>query len=495
MSETEADARPKDRLVVIGSGIIGLSSAYYLSRLTDKFEIHVVEQRNEAALGASFQNGGVINVEAISPLNSYMDLVSTARSSLSSTLFGTAADTKISWRALLEPGLATWLWYFRANSGDDQIERNSRKMLKLGSMVSPFFNEAFTHLKLAHQSHNFNPVPGLVLSQVEDPAAVVAAKRKMLDRVYPKQYETEPDAVADIKQRSGLKHLEGFNMACVEPNNLVVHTRLFCSSLKTYLESQGVTFHMNTKIRKMHQGPAGEISAVSLERTDGHEFKLGTRAVVVAAGYESSYLLRDLGITIPLVPIKAYSAHIFNAATASKLQYATFVSGSPSCLITPYRNTTPASVRVTGIRDMDGFEPTMRPDRMELLLERARVFVGTDFDVKADTQLWAGVMPVSPDDFPIVGPVASHSNLYVNTGHGFRGTNWSLVSGAVLAYSVLRNKPGGLSALGVQSLDCSLEQLEDCLLYTSDAADEEDSVDLGGRRIIKKKKKTNEQIE
>eukprot|EP00658_Telonema_sp_P-2_P063538 TRINITY_DN52296_c0_g2_i1.p1 TRINITY_DN52296_c0_g2~~TRINITY_DN52296_c0_g2_i1.p1 ORF type:complete len:104 (-),score=36.01 TRINITY_DN52296_c0_g2_i1:27-338(-) len=28
-----------------------------------------------------------------------------------------------------------------------------------------------------------------------------------------------------------------------------------------------------------------------------------------------------------------------------------------------------------------------------------------------------------------------------------------------------------------------------CLLYTSDAADEEDSVDLGGRRIIKKKKK------
>ena len=45
-------------------------------------------------------------------------------------------------------------------------------------------------------------------------------------------------------------------------------------------------------------------------------------------------------------------------------------------------------------------------------------------------------MAVTPDDFPIVGPTRRFANLYVNTGHGFRGTNWSLASGALLAQSM-----------------------------------------------------------
>ena len=66
-------------------------------------------------------------------------------------------------------------------------------------------------------------------------------------------------------------------------------------------------------------------------------------------------------------------------------------------------------------------------------MQSARCFLGDDFDSKKDVQIWAGVMGVSPDDLPVVGKTAKYSNLYLNTGHGFRGTNYSLTTAKLLA--------------------------------------------------------------
>lgn len=46
--------------------------------------------------------------------------------------------------------------------------------------------------------------------------------------------------------------------------------------------------------------------------------------------------------------------------------------------------------------------------------------------------VWAGIMPLSPDDFPIIGKTKKISNLYLNLGHGFRGTAYSLPSARLL---------------------------------------------------------------
>ena len=82
---------------------------------------------------------------------------------------------------------------------------------------------------------------------------------------------------------------------------------------------------------------------------------------------------------------------------------------------------------------MDGFNSVTRKERVRALMDSAREFLGTDFDENKDVAVWSGVMPVSPDDFPMVGPLKRYPNLYVNVGHGFRGTNWSMATSKLLA--------------------------------------------------------------
>ena len=70
------------------------------------------------------------------------------------------------------------------------------------------------------------------------------------------------------------------------------------------------------------------------------------------------------------------------------------------------------------------------------LMKGASSFLGEDWDPERDVSVWAGVMVVSPDDFPLVGNTKRYPNLYLNVGHGFRGTNWSLPSAALLAQAM-----------------------------------------------------------
>merc|ERR1712151_649468 len=86
-----------------------------------------------------------------------------------------------------------------------------------------------------------------------------------------------------------------------------------------------------------------------------------------------------------------------------------------------------------GIRDMDGFNTIMRRDRLDALMRTAKTFVGTDFTEEHDVTAWAGVMAVSPDDFPMVGALQKYDNMFINVGHGFRGTNWSVATAKLLS--------------------------------------------------------------
>ena len=417
--------------IVVGAGIVGLTTAYYLCRTGKYANIHVIDQHEDCSQGASFQNGGVINVEAIAPVNSYMNMFATIKSSLLYQLTGADANTLVTWRAVIEPPglMLRWVWYFFKNNDEDSIQRNAAKMLKLGDATGNLFEEAMQHLGLDAQGHNFCRTPGLVLFHAADPEATVTAKHARFGAVKKKMYVTGQE-LEKIKKESALLGLEGhdYNIGCLEPDNLTINTMTFCQSLRRYLESKDVRFHFCSEVRDcVKDGSA--IKALILD--DGASIE--AKHVVLCAGYETCYLLRSLGIGVPLAPVKAYSLHIRNAAVASRLKYATHLEAGIDGLVTPYRDTQPASVRVTGIRDLDGFNTLMREDRLFALMRVARSFVGTDFDAQTDTTAWAGVMSMSPDDFPMVGPLAKYDNLFINVGHGFRGTNWSMTTAKLLS--------------------------------------------------------------
>merc|ERR1719397_2481699 len=103
------DGERREKVVVIGGGIIGLTTAWELSK---HYVVHLVERETEVCQGASYQNGGVVNVESIAPVNSYMSLTATVKNSALALLTGKPINSRIRPAALLEPNVLLWVRHF-----------------------------------------------------------------------------------------------------------------------------------------------------------------------------------------------------------------------------------------------------------------------------------------------------------------------------------------------------------------------------------------------
>ena len=266
-----------------------------------------------------------------------------------------------------------------------------------------------------------------------DPVAYVHSKQKAFDKVFAKQFVIGKDLAA-VKESSGIEGLgaAGHNVGCVEPHNITVNTRKLGGSLRDYLVARGVQFTYGKEIKIV----ADDDVIKHVVSDDGQTIS-GDR-FVVCSGYGSNRLLKSIGLNIPLVPIKSYSLHITNPAVAEKWKYAVHIQAEVAGLFTPYREVEGEnSIRVTGIRDMDGNNPVERPERVEALMKVARQFAGADWHGD-NVNVWCGIHPLSPDDFPVIGQSSKFSNLYINTGHGFRGTAYSLPSARLLSQLMLQ---------------------------------------------------------
>ena len=141
-------------------------------------------------------------------------------------------------------------------------------------------------------------------------------------------------------------------MGVVEPDNRTVNTRSMCQAIERRLRARGAEVRYGRTVSRVVAHPEhGVVTGVMLD--DGE--LLEADVVVLAAGFETTYLMRDLGLRLPLQAVKAYSLHITAAAGLTRaLPYATHLAGgSPlepgvACLVTPYLDSQPAAVRVTG---------------------------------------------------------------------------------------------------------------------------------------------------
>ena len=126
-----------------------------------------------------------------------------------------------------------------------------------------------------------------------------------LIKVHKKQYLTGTE-LEKVKSESGILGLEeaGHNLGCVEPHNLTLNTARLGASLRSRLEERGVAFIMGKDAKLVAEG--SKVVAVQME----DKVTMVADNYVVCAGYNSLGLLRNLGLKIPLLPIKAYSLHI-----------------------------------------------------------------------------------------------------------------------------------------------------------------------------------------
>jgi D-amino-acid dehydrogenase len=157
-------------------------------------------------------------------------------------------------------------------------------------------------------------------------------------------------------------------------------------------------------------------------------------AYVVALGSYSPLLLRPLGLSIPVYPVKGYSltVPIIDAARAPE---STVMDETYKVAVTRLGD----RIRVGGTAELMGYNLTLREARRDALDHVVTDLFAGGGDLSRAT-FWTGLRPMTPDGPPLIG-ATRYRNLYLNTGHGTLGWTMAAGSGRVLADIISGRRP------------------------------------------------------
>ncbi len=400
-------------VAVIGAGIIGVTSAYYLRR--QGFDVTVIDRRPGVAHEASFGAAGVISPGHLESLAQPGMAANYLRHLFS-------ADTPLRIEPRLSPKQWRWLlrtlWQSRAKP--HQVNQRRLRRLALYSQDC---------LELLRQRHRieYEQSQGLLLLYRTSPQWSQAAQRmEALNAAGVVNTALDTDACHELEPAlaSGTDLAGGLHLPHDEVGNCAYFTRL----LKQICAGFGVQFSFDTNVLRLVR-QADRITGLQLqdpityaERTENFD------AVVVAAGGDSLRLLRPQRIRIPLFPVKGYSATV----AITRPEFApmhSIIDETYQVAVTRMGN----RLRISGTAQIGANNLQLRDDALGTLLRVARDwFPGAAVYHKA--QFWTGFMPMLPDGPPLIGrtPVA---NLFLNLGHGAAG--WALSCGSAAALAAI----------------------------------------------------------
>ncbi len=407
------------RACILGAGVIGLATAWELAERG--IEVTIVDRRGEPGAGASFANGGQLSYSYVTPLASPDTL-----RKLPGLLLSPAAPIRI--RPTLDPDFLRWSLAFLSACTDRMLRETTTAQLALAALSHKVLAQLTTAQRLA-----FGLQAAGRLVVYRKAASFAAARRQSalqagIDGVAQQILssveclETEPGLRMDPGQLAG-----GVYTASDE----VGDCRAFCQELAARLQRRnGVSWLLNTNVYSLvTRGDAVHAVATSQGEVDAD-------VVVVALGAETPRIARHLGFRLPVYPMKGYSITA-QPAPGARAPAHSVVDFERKIVFAPMQEHGKRVVRVAGIADLVGFDPSIDEDRLSTLTRQAGDTL--DLDLESDVRPWAGLRPATPDGRPIIGwsPVR---NLFLNTGHGSLG--WTLACGSArLAAELIAAEP------------------------------------------------------
>jgi D-amino-acid dehydrogenase len=399
------------RIVVVGAGVVGVTTAYYLSELG--CQVTVVDRETGVADGASFANAGQLSY-------SFTDAL--AKPEFVSKIPGIIAGRDRGYRVRLAPGLVPWGMRFLSQCTSRQASANTVSVLKTALRSEKLMRELQNRLpiKFSHRPAGklvLLSTPG-ELSSAEANAAIKkehSCKTEILGR--DAAIEVEP-ALANID--------EEFLAAVYSKSDSVADSHLFTVGLKNMLEKSGrVQFRLGSQVTRLNKD-GQRLRSVELD--DG---ELVADAFVVCAGAWSGELLRSLGINPQIYPVRGYSVTLPAGEDAPDVSL-TFLGKK---IVFSRIN---GDIRIAGFADFKGFRTSDDSRRIATLLEIARDVAPRFADYDSNEQApWGGFRPMTPDGQPRVGATGVEG-LYLNTGHGMLGWTLACASGHDVAKLVAR---------------------------------------------------------
>jgi len=396
-------------VVIIGGGIIGLCSAYYM--LEKGHKVTIID-KSDMTSGTSYINSGYLSPSHLIPLSSPGAIKNGLKWVLNSS-------SPLYIKPRLNLDLYKWLFAFVKSSTTKHVN----KSIPLIKEVTLFSQKLYDDIK---EKDNFN---------------FHYEKKGLLMLCKTQKYIDEESRVVDIAKENGLiaKMITKEDLKILEPNieidavgasyyNCDSHTtpNEFMGNMKNYLIQNGVKLIKNTEVTDVN------IKNGIIKNLVSNDNKIHADQFVLAAGSWSSLLSKRFGVNLLLQPGKGYSLNV-NRKTNISIPA---ILAEAKVAITPMNGFT----RFAGTMEISGINHKINKSRVRAITQASKKYYPQlDFTNDEFTNVKCGLRPVTPDGLPYIGRSSKCKNLIFATGHAMMG--WGMGTATGLAVSeILDNK-------------------------------------------------------
>ena len=407
------------RIIVLGSGLLGVSSAYYLSQ--PGHEVTVVDRQSTPAAETSFANGGQISVSHAEPWanpGAPLKLLQWLGKEDAPLLFRLRADMR------------QWLWglQFLRECTPARTRHNIQQIVRLGTYSRDTLQQLRRDTGIAYDQRT-QGILHFYTSQKEFDAAL-APTEQMRALGCERNIVSADEAV---RLEPTLRHirpqLAGATYTAEDESG---DANRFARELVKLCEANGVQFLMNHTITALREA-GGQIDHVEATDSEGRFQRLYADAYVMAMGSFSPLLMKPLGINLPIYPAKGYSVTlpVKDAGMAHQVSLTDDEFKLVFSRLTPVNGEGTDRLRIAGTAEFNGYDRDLNRIRCEAIVRRVeQLFPGAGDTTQAS--FWSGLRPATPSNVPLIGK-SKLPNLYLNTGHGTLGWTHACGSGKSIA--------------------------------------------------------------
>ncbi|MDN5785628.1 MAG: D-amino acid dehydrogenase [Pseudorhodobacter sp.] len=395
------------KIIVLGAGVIGVTSAWYLAKAGH--EVTVIDRNADVALDTSFANAGQISPGYSAPWAAPGIPLKAMK-----WLFMKHAPLIVQ----PKPDLTKLVWMAKMlrNCTAERYAVNKGRMVRLAEYSRDCMMSLRDEVGISYDGRQQGTLQLFrTQKQVDAAEKDIAVLRdggvpfEVLDRAGCIAAEPGLAKAAD-------RIMGGLRL----PGDETGDCFMFTNALADKARALGVTFKTGVQIKRLNK-EAGRITSV--ETSEG---MLSADAFVVAMGSHSPELVRSLGLRLPVYPVKGYSITA-PIVDADRAPVSTVMDETYKIAITRLGD----RIRVGGMAELAGFDKSLSPKRQATLRHSVEDLFGGAAD-QSRAEFWCGLRPMTPDGTPIIGR-AGADNLFLNTGHGTLGWTMAAGSGRVLS--------------------------------------------------------------
>jgi D-amino-acid dehydrogenase len=403
------------RVIVLGAGVIGVTTAYYLAR--QGAEVVVIDRQRGPGMETSFANAGELSYGMSSPWAAPGILMKALK-----WLFMRHRPLFI-W-PLISPTMWKWCLQLLMNCNETSYALNKSRMVRVSNYSRDALTELMEEVTIDFDQRDQGT---LQLFRTEKQVKAAKADQAVLDQ-FNSPYEVL-DRDGCIAAEPGLRHVAdkfvgGLRLMADRTGDC----RAFTQALSEKAAELGVEFHYNVVINRFvsEQGKIiGVETEQGLETADRYVCALGPYAPI---------LLNTVGIRLPIYPIKGYSITL-PVTDSDAAPQSTIMDETHKVAITRLGD----RIRVAGQAEIIGYNKRLGGHATDSVRHVVSDLFPKGGDV-SKAEGWTGLRPMTPDGTPVIGPTR-YDNLFLNTGHGTLGWTMSCGSARAVADLVMDKKP------------------------------------------------------